>query len=113
MRLIDADELLNLFTEEFKRTKQLIAGGEIHLDSLTEGYTEAAHIAKYLAPTVDAAPVVRCRDCKNWEPYGSKAARNIGDPLERYGGCKVWHGGHLESDFCSYGERNEDENGRN
>lgn len=63
--------------------------------------------------TVDAVPVVRCRDCKNWEPYGSKAARNIGDPLERYGGCKVWHGGHLESDFCSYGERNEDENGRN
>lgn len=64
------------------------------------------------APTVDAVPVVRCRDCKNWEPYGSKAARNIGDPLERYGGCKVWHGGHLESDFCSYGEKKEDENGR-
>lgn len=57
------------------------------------------------APTVDAVPVVRCRDCKNWEPYGSKAARKIGDPLERYGGCEIWHGGHLESDFCSYGER--------
>lgn len=60
----------------------------------------------------NAVPVVRCRDCKNWEPYGSKAARNIGDPLERYGGCKVWHGGHLESDFCSYGEKKEDKNGR-
>lgn len=64
------------------------------------------------APTVDAVPVVRCRECENWKPYGSKAARKLGDPLERYGGCEIWHGGHLESDFCSYGERNEDENGR-
>ena len=55
------------------------------------------------APTVDAVPVVRCRECENWKPYGSKAARKLGDPLERYGGCEIWHGGHLESDFCSYG----------
>lgn len=56
---------------------------------------------------VDAVPVIRCRECKNWEPYGSKAARKIGDPLERYGGCKIWRGGHLESDFCSNGEKEE------
>lgn len=56
-------------------------------------------------PTVDAVPVVRCRECKNWKPYGSKAVRKLGDPLERYGGCEIWHGGHLESDFCSSGER--------
>lgn len=55
------------------------------------------------APTVDAVPVVRCRECENWKPYGSKAARKLGDPLERYGGCEIWHGGHLESDFCSCG----------
>lgn len=64
------------------------------------------------APTVDAVPVVRCRECENWKPYGSKAARKLGDPLERYGGCEIWHGGHLESDFCSYGKRKVDENGR-
>lgn len=64
------------------------------------------------APTVDAVPVVRCRECENWKPYGSKAARKLGDPLERYGGCEIWNGGHLESDFCSYGERKVDENGR-
>lgn len=57
------------------------------------------------APTVDSVPVIRCRECKNWKPYGSKAARKIGDPLERYGGCEIWHGGHLESDFCSNGQR--------
>lgn len=50
----------------------------------------------------NAVPVVRCRDCKNWEPYGSRGTRKIGGPLERYGGCEIWHGGHLESDFCSY-----------
>lgn len=64
------------------------------------------------APTVDAVPVVRCRECENWKPYGSKASRKLGDPLERYGGCEIWHGGHLESDFCSYGEREEEQNGR-
>ena len=51
----------------------------------------------------NAVPVVRCRECENWKPYGSKAARKLGDPLERYGGCEIWHGGHLESDFCSCG----------
>ncbi len=110
MRLIDADNALELFRAEYQNTENLIKQGEKQLDSLAEGYTEAAHIIKHISPTVDAVPVVRCRDCKNWEPYGSKAARNIGDPLERYGGCKVWHGGHLESDFCSFGRTRETKN---
>lgn len=104
MRLIDADNALELFRAEYQNTENLIKQGEKQLDSLAEGYTEAAHIIKHISPTVDAVPVIRCRDCKFWEPYGSKAARNIGDPLERYGGCEIWHGGHLESDFCSYGQ---------
>lgn len=79
------------------------------------GETNEDIIAKEIirnAPTVDAVPVVRCRECENWKPYGSKASRKLGDPLERYGGCEIWHGGHLESDFCSYGEREEEQNGR-
>lgn len=104
MRLIDADNALELFRAEYQNTENLIKQGEKQLDSLAEGYTEAAHIIKHISPTVDAVPVIRCRDCKNWKPYGSKAARKIGDPLERYGGCEIWHGGHLESDFCSYGQ---------
>lgn len=55
------------------------------------------------ADTVDAVPVVRCRECEHWKPYGSKAARKLGDPLERYGGCEICSGGRLESDFCSFG----------
>lgn len=116
MRLIEADELLNLFAEEFKRTKQLIADGETHLDSLAEGYTEAAHVAKYLAPTVDATPVVRCRDCTSFDEIGKYPTNNGGTP---FGYCYHWQYEQGMSpnevdgnDFCSYGRIREDENGR-
>lgn len=66
MRLIDADNALELFQAEYQNTENLIKKGEKHLDSLAEGYTEAAHIIKYISPTVDAVPVVRCRNCKHW-----------------------------------------------
>lgn len=65
MRLIDADEALRLFGEEYEETKELIHNGETHLDSLAEGFTEAYHIIKYVLPTIDAVPVVRCKDCEN------------------------------------------------
>lgn len=102
MRLIDAEAALAR-VKPYEPSDEMVA--------VTMGTTiRLIHNAIDNAPAVDAVPVVRCRDCKNWEPYGSKAARNIGDPIERYGGCKVWHGGHLESDFCSYGERKESKN---
>jgi hypothetical protein len=61
MRLIDADNVLELFRAEYQNTKNLIKQGEKHLDSLAEGYTEAAHIIKHISPTVDAVPVVHGR----------------------------------------------------
>lgn len=94
MRLIDADALYDELYENM--------GEDEVLDRIPPCYVDNA-------PTVDAVPVVRCRECENWKPYGSKAARKIGDPLERYGGCEIWHGGHLETDFCSYGKRRETE----
>lgn len=63
MRLIDADNALKVFAVEYKKTKELIDSGETHLDNLAEGFTEAAHIIKYIATTVDAMPVVHGR----WE----------------------------------------------
>ena len=59
MRLIDADALPKLLDAEYKQTMKLICEGEKHLDTLAEGFAEAMHIAKYIAPTVDAVPVVR------------------------------------------------------
>ena len=56
-----------------------------------EGFTEARHIIKYVLPTVDAVPVVRCKDCKYRD--GTPGQPNIL--------CAQMH----EDDFCSYGER--------
>ena len=61
MRLIDVDEALRLFDEEYKETNELIHNGETHLDNLAEGFAEAYHIIKYDLPTVDAVEVVRCK----------------------------------------------------
>mgnify|MGYP006968327269 CR=1 FL=1 len=104
MRLIDAHELRKLFKEEFKRTKKMIADGQIHLDTLAEGYAEADHLLRFVALTVDAVPVVRCRDCV----YAKSAKIN----KKGYRICPASHMEITDDDFCSYGEKKEDENGR-
>ena len=56
-------------------------------------------------PTIDAVPVVRCKNCINW----AKDASTIGN-----GRCSI-HSTFYEDDitgemdFCSYGERRSDE----
>ena len=102
MRLIDADALPKLLDAEYKQTMKLIWEGEKHLDNLAEGFMEASHIAKYIAPTVDAVPVVRCKDCK-WF-----ADNNDGD----WFGCWLFQTIQIipedapkPDDYCSYGER--------
>nr|DAH41129.1 MAG TPA: hypothetical protein [Caudoviricetes sp.] len=95
MRLIDADALPKLLDAEYKQTMKLIWKGEKHLDTLAEGFAEASHIAKYIAATVDAVPVVRCKDCKY--NRGSKKCLN---PDSFFAVPK-------DDDFCSYGERKE------
>ena len=55
-------------------------------------------------PTVDAVPVVRCRECMHWKPTGSKAGNSFSD-MEYIGGCEFTNYCRRESDFCSYGER--------
>lgn len=72
------------------------------------------------APTVDAVPVVRCKDCVEFEQKGKYPARMPEYPDEMpYGYCYHWdyEEGMLPNevdgdDFCSYGERKVDENGR-
>lgn len=54
------------------------------------------------APTIDAMPVVRCRECKHWYEYSCN---------EEYGSCHFWQANDNENtetesdDFCSYGQR--------
>lgn len=97
MRLIDADEALRLFGEEYEQTKELIDNGETQLDNLSEGFTEAHHIIKYVLPTVDAVPVVRCKDCKHLVAVN---VNGKGIPTCRVSGMEV-----APDEFCSRGEK--------
>lgn len=104
MRLIDADEALRLFGKKYEETKKLIHNGETQLDSLAEGFTEAHHIIKYVLPTVDAVPVVRCKDCKYYKiselhpPY--KFCFRLRHPTENRSVGYYF----ADDDFCSHGE---------
>ncbi len=91
MRLIDSDELWERLNYE-----------------LWEHNADRDEIALPIvntAPTVDAVPVVRCKDCK-WF-----ADNNGGE----WYGCKMFHVVRITpedapkpDDFCSYGERREE-----
>lgn len=79
MRLINADALENEF-----------------------GISDADIIAKEVirdAPTVDAVPVVRCRECKY--RFGNNGHSKNGCPIID---ANIWMD---DDDFCSYGERKE------
>ena len=53
--------------------------------------------------TVDAVEVVRCKDCLNsW--VIPKEMRNVGEYR-----CEFWYAEMYGDDYCSYGERREDE----
>ena len=92
MRLIDADALMDVIRQHEYRlaTKQ----GSIDYGMFTLGIQQAVDEQ----PTVDAVPVVRCKDCK-W----------LYDEIDDY--CCRSHRGLVricENSFCSYGERKED-----
>lgn len=112
MRLIDADEALRLFGEEYEETKELIHNGETQLDNLAEGFTEADHIIKYVLPTVDAVVVTRCKDCEHAERYeraDGTAGYYCGYPQNTFTYGERWDRvfkpAKEADDFCSYGER--------
>ena len=92
MRLIDADvlldEFLNRYTEREREWNLVFAACEIKQDF-------ANMISN--VPTVDAVPVVRCKDCKHYEIHKPKVLENC----ERNGYIIPMK----PDDFCSYGER--------
>ena len=56
------------------------------------------------APTLDAVPVTRCKDCKHWKKGDFQSGHSI-DHMEWGGGCPYAQFARYESDFCSRGER--------
>lgn len=94
MRLIDADDFQRLY--------------EHNLD-IGNYFGTAADDALEACPTIDAEPVVRCKDCKHYDyinRFNSKTGK-----FRKVGSCKriYWfYAGMSKGDFCSYGERKED-----
>ena len=87
MRLIDADALLNRMRKD-------------PLFDLVERYGVSGVIEA--EPTVDAVPVIRCKDCKHWQYESCFVESEEGDAdsiiLDRFA-----------FDFCSRAERRNDE----
>ena len=98
MRLIDADRLNKpIYAEEDN-----ITGSGMSYDEIC-GYNDGIDIAWNKidqAPTIDAVPVVLCKDCKfgDWdsEPNDAMVCMRTKDGFWRSG-----------NDFCSFGERKE------
>ena len=89
MRLIDGDELAKRIKEEGNHQYYALCNMEA-----THNYADC--YSKVLsAPTIDAGPIVRCRDCKYWD--------------EKYSFCintEKCFGGETTPDwFCASGER--------
>lgn len=95
-RYIDADALMDKL--DFELARWLDSAYEHNEDksglvAMREAIYDVIH-----APTADVAPVVRCKDCKWWNSIGC-AIQIVSDSDKP-----------KADDFCSFGERKDDEN---
>lgn len=91
MRLIDADALLGNYKVNILTAQTDYAqGARDIMDDIRN------------APTVDAVPVVRCKDCVHFAMFK--------DSVKKAGICKIGYGYCIENNFCSYGVRKDDSN---
>ena len=93
MRLIDADALIQ------KKRKGTI--GNISGDFVAGFDIDTS-------PTIDAVPVVRCRECKFYREFRTKRYNQLMRMCYRMGKHDMEYP-IKPDDFCSYGQRNEDE----
>lgn len=47
-------------------------------------------------PTADVVPVVRCKDCENYNIFGC---------ADGFGWCESFHNGVTDEHYCSHGKR--------
>ena len=98
MRLIDADEMVTGI-EELKispwATEEYMAP---HRLTVKDALENVRYLCIEQAPTIDAVPVVRCKDCR----------RLVFSDC--YGECGMGYLGIVNPwDYCSHGERKEQE----
>lgn len=58
------------------------------------------------APTVDAVPVIRCKDCDNCREL-DRTDKRENQYVKGVVLCKLWDEGVYPNDFCSYGCKRE------
>ena len=104
MRLIDATEVVKAILEERDKIPRTIATAPYEPwaekpyhagDQMRGGIRKALRCIEQ-SPTVDAVPVVRCRECTEFDETEHE--------------CSHWYG-FRENDFCSYGEKRRDKDG--
>ena len=102
-RYIDADKLLN-------PDNIIVMQDETGIDEFLYTYTNAVKVETILnAPTADVVEVVRCRDCKHNVANWQHDELDIGDYTDIV--CDYFMTDGMEAnDYCSYGERSENEN---
>lgn len=104
MRLIDGDALADSLRESKNKLKEILDDERCEMEyRICEGQMNTfieAILRVYETPTVDAVPVVRCKDCDNWETDWKPADAEDGEHF-----CLVFAHTSMPDDFCSRGER--------
>ena len=99
-RLIDADALLNDISD-LKKSPWFHENYFDHKNIRKEAIEIVEQLCIDKAPTIDAVPVVRCKDCKCWTEWSNGTGSCSRFALD-------WIGTDAD-DFCSMGERKDDE----
>ena len=105
-RLVDANEVVKAILAERDKIPSTVPAATYEL-----GTEKPYHVGNHMrggirkalrcieqAPTIDAVPVVRCRECKWWQEDDDIGHCDNPDGLDNYA---------KPDDFCSYGERKE------
>lgn len=82
--------------------QRLIDADDLELADFQDFSNKDVFAAIDAQPTVDAVPVVRCRDCKY-------SCEDISGRCCSHGPCKDWV--VLDDSFCGQGERRDDNDG--
>jgi len=110
-RPIDADVLIGRF--------ESLANDDWNKETGTtwaNAFEESANMVDD-APTVDAVPVVRCRDCKHWRRQTNYAGAQLSfgfcESDDMWGSLygETYEVSHIDTDddfYCGYAERRED-----
>ena len=105
-RLISADKLLHSIDYQFERL-QIFRNGDETLEQIGDILHAGLLQEIANAPTVDAEPVVRCKDCKH--SFGELSTRGgVWSTDAKHLFCNMTKHLMRVDDFCSWGERRED-----